>query len=142
MKVKNLALALGLLFGLSAWAQFPTDCVLVVAPTSGGSYVNVSSGCTNVQTATVSTTPLTVNNSIRALIVNFGLTIAGSPSAMSIPVQGCKTGGVCDAAAATYTSTSTGNQAVTFTAVYDYFKLTPTWTGAGVSVVISTTAAH
>jgi len=143
MKIRTLGLLLlGLLSGLGAYgyAQAPTDCVLNVVGSPGGSYVATPSSCVNpAQKVTVSGTAITVNNNIRALVVNFGISITGSPAAMSIPIQGCLAGGACDSVAATYTSTSTGNQAVTFSNVYDYFKLVPTFSGGTAPTVTVTT---
>ncbi len=89
-----------------------------------------------------------MGNSYGAYGASFEEIPNGSPSGVSVTVQGCMQGGTCDTAADTNTSTSATVRAVTFTKVYDYFKITvgtltggtsPTMT---INSVVSTANSH
>lgn len=54
--------------------------------------------------------------------------IAGSPATVSIVIQGCMRGGTCDTLD-TYTTVANSNRAPSISKDYDYFTVTPTWTG-------------
>jgi hypothetical protein len=66
----------------------------------------------------------TVANPMGALLASFELLISGAPTGVSITFAGAMRGGTVDAAAATYSATVNGIQAVTFAKVYDYFIVT------------------
>lgn len=55
--------------------------------------------------------------------------IAGSPATVSIVIQGCMRGGTCDTLD-TYTTVANANRPGSpITKLYDYFVVTPSWTG-------------
>lgn len=115
------SLALVLLFASAfAHAQCP------VAPTP------------STQSTSVSGTPLIFNNACGGtgtFFPTFEEKIAGAPATVSIPAAGCMRGGTCDTLE-TYTTVANSNRAPTASKVYDYFTVTPSWTG-GTSVVVT-----
>ena len=52
----------------------------------------------------------------------------GSPSTVSVVIQGCMRGGTCDTLE-TYATATNSNRAPTVAKMYDYFAVTPTFTG-------------
>jgi hypothetical protein len=60
---------------------------------------------------------------------NFEYLFTGSPSSCSITLQGCGYGGTCDALGSTVSSCTATNNAPTFTKPYNYFIVTPTFSG-------------
>lgn len=73
---------------------------------------------------------LTIPNMYGAMNVSFEEIPSGSPSTVSVTIQGCMKGGTCDSAFDTNNSTSASIRSVTPTAkVYNYFLVTASWTG-------------
>lgn len=88
---------------------------------------------------TVSGTPVQINNNAGAMVISFEEVIAGSPATVSIPIVGCMQGHTCDTLE-TNTSTSNSIRNPAITKVYDYFQITPSWTGGtNVSVTVNVT---
>lgn len=81
-------------------------------------------------TATTSTsgTALQINNNAGVMVVSFEELWTGSPATVSVPIQGCMRGGTCDTLE-TNTSTSNSIRNPTISKIYDYFVITPSWTG-------------
>lgn len=114
--------------------------------------IPISSGCQNSQAA-VSGATVRINNNVLARDGSFEYVITGSPSGASIPLKGCKAGGTCDTCD-TYTGTSNSiRDAATFSTsacagnAYDYFTITPTFTGGSapkltVNTTLTTAAIH
>jgi len=66
--------------------------------------------------------------------------IAGTPATVSIVVQGCMRGGTCEILD-TYTTVANADRSPSLTKVYDYFAVTPSWTGGtSPSVTVSADA--
>jgi hypothetical protein len=89
----------------------------------------------------------TIGNANGAYGASFEEIPSGSPASVSVTIQGCATGGTCDSAADTNTSTSATIRGVTFTKVYDYFLVTATLSGGTtpkitVNALISTANSH
>lgn len=61
----------------------------------------------------------------------------GSPSAVSVPIVGCFYGGTCDAALDTYTGTTNVIRNPAIAKPYNYFIITPTWSGPATFTVNS-----
>ena len=80
----------------------------------------------------------TIRNEPGAVTVSFEELIAGAPSTVSIAIAGCESGGTCTTLE-TNTSTTAGQiRTPTISTVYDYFKITASWTGgSSVSVTIN-----
>jgi hypothetical protein len=114
-----------------------------------------SSSTTITVSGTSGTTPYLTDN-LGTLAHSVSIAVAGSPSALTVTVQGCRFGtlgtsnGICDTVAdstnacpsatlqagITYTATSSGNAC--FQANYDYYIPVATWSGGtNVSVTIS-----
>lgn len=82
----------------------------------------------------VSGTPIRIDNKSGVTLPTFGLKVTGSPGSLSTPIQGCVFGDVTgDNCATLETNTSTATPQIrhpsTNNIVYDYFLVTPTWTG-------------
>lgn len=97
-------------------------------------------------TVTISTSGGTAKilNPYGGLVGAFEEVINGSPSTVSITIQGCMKGATCDTAADTNTSTSNSIRNVNFTKAYNYFLVTASWTGGtspSVTVNYSVTTA-
>jgi hypothetical protein len=94
------------------------------------------------QSTNVSGTTLFFGNAIDkpgGLSATFEYRISGAPATVSIVVQGCMRGGTCDTLD-TYTTVANANRAPTISKVYDYFTVTPSWTGgASPSVLVNYT---
>src|SRR5262249_24845274 len=112
-------------------------CVLALSVFAFGASTCTTTWCTNNQVVSTSGQTITVTNSVLGVTSSFEYVITGSPSVMSIVLKGCKNGGTCDSLN-TYTRTSSGIAEPTITTVYDYFTVTPTWTGSNISISIST----
>jgi hypothetical protein len=97
----------------------------VFLPDTAAAQLKVSVAGTAV---TVSGTPIPILNNAGAMQVTFEELITGSPSTVSIVIQGCMQGGTCDTLE-TNTSTSGGNRSPTISKPYDKFVITPSWTG-------------
>lgn len=69
---------------------------------------------------------------------------AGSPATVSVVISGCKVGGTCTTLDTYTTATNATRPASsTISVVYDYFIVTPSWTGGtNVSVTINTTLSY
>jgi hypothetical protein len=77
---------------------------------------------------------ITVSNPNNYTAASFEeIPITGSPASASITVQGCNRGGTCDSAADTNTGLTAAIRGISFTKVYDYFKITATWSGGTAS---------
>jgi hypothetical protein len=121
--VKRLLLLLFLLSAAAAFGQVQTGCSPGGGPAS----------CTAI---TSSGGTLTIPNLYGGMNTSFEELITGSPSTVSITIQGCAPGGTCDTAFSTNTSTSNSIVAQTpTTKVYTKFLVTASWTG-GTSVSI------
>lgn len=85
----------------------------------------------NSQSTAVSGTSLYFGNALTApggMTPTFEEKIAGSPATVSIITQGCMRGGTCDSLD-TYTTVANANRAPSVSKIYDYFVVTPSWTG-------------
>lgn len=83
------------------------------------------------QTVTTSGTPMYFGNALNSpggVHATFEEIISGTPATVSIVIQGCMRGGTCDSLD-TYTTVANSNRAPTIAQVYDYFVVTPSWTG-------------
>ena len=81
-------------------------------------------------TTSVSGTALpNVANAGGVLHASFEEIPTGSPATVSVTVVGCMRGGTCDAASNTNTTATATIVYVTFAKAYDYFVVTPSWTG-------------
>lgn len=89
---------------------------------------------------TVSGTALKFDNPKAATNLIFEEKIAGVPATISIPIKGCMRGGTCDTLE-TYTTVADSNRTPTIKAGYDYFLVTPSWTG-GTNVSVSVNANY
>lgn len=87
-----------------------------------GAYVKA----TDARTITVSGAVFTHINAIAELNVNVEYLISGSPTITSIIFQGCMRGGTCQTLSTYTSSTST---IISVTGLYDFYTVTPTWTG-------------
>jgi hypothetical protein len=81
-----------------------------------------------------------IENISGAVTASFEELIAGSPSTVSIVIQGCMQGGTCTTLE-TNTSTTAGQiRTPTISTVYDYFTVQASWTGGTkVSVTVNAT---
>jgi hypothetical protein len=102
----------------------------------------------NNSAGTISTSGNTVQiiNSIGGLSVSFEELIAGSPSTVSVAVQGCMKGGTCEALDS-YTTVANAVRAPAIAKVYDYFLVTASWTGGtnptvSVNATVTTAVNH
>lgn len=116
--------------------------LLSIAPSSSA---QVTPG-PNSQTVTTSGTPMIFDNGLvtgpTAMYATFEEVIAGTPATVSIPIQGCMRGGTCETLD-TYTTVANSNRAPTLTKAYDYFAVTPSWTGGtNVSVTVNYTRSR
>ena len=132
MKTSSRSLLLGLLVSL----------LLSFAPSSSAQ----ATPGPNSQTVTTSGMPMIFDNGLvtgpAAVHVTFEELIAGSPATVSIVTQGCMRGGTCDSLD-TYTTVANSNRAPTITKAYDYFAVTPSWTGGtNVSVTVNYTRSR
>ena len=89
-------------------------------------------GCTPSNVLAASGT-CTVANANGAYGASFEEIPSGSPTSVSITIQGCMNGGTCDTAADTNTSTTATVRGVTFSKVYDYYKITAGTLSGGTS---------
>jgi hypothetical protein len=123
----KLLLPLILLFSMAAWGQ---NCRATYSvPVGGGSSPTpVLTACALTVTTSTSGTVLRVNNNVQGLTPSFEYLITGSPVSVSIVMAGCKNGGTCDTLD-TYATVANSIRAPTVTKVYDYFTITPTWSG-------------
>lgn len=78
-------------------------------------------------------------NYIGGINASFEELITGVPATVSIVISGCKNGGTCNTLD-TYTTVANAIRTPSISGVYDYFKVSASWTGgASVSVTINTT---
>lgn len=83
---------------------------------------------------------LSFPNSVGGMTVSVEELISGSPSTVSIVIQGCKNGGTC-ATLDTYTTVANAVRNAAPGTVYDYFTVSASWTGgSNVSVTINFTS--
>jgi hypothetical protein len=85
----------------------------------------------STQSTAVSGTTLTFGNALLGLgglSATFEEKISGAPATVSIVIQGCMRGTTCDTLE-TYTTVANANRAPTISKIYDYFTVTPSWTG-------------
>lgn len=88
----------------------------------------------------VSGTPINVANDCGGLIGTFGEVITGSPASASIVIAGCVRGGSPCSTLSTSTSTVSATIKPTIDSIYDYFIVTPTWSGGtNVSFTVNAT---
>jgi len=117
---------------------------LLLAFLPGVLHGQVTPGPTS-QTTTVSGTTLYFGNGVGnrtslyqtvpgSMTATFEEQFAGAPATVSIVIQGCMRGGTCDSLD-TYTTVANANRSPALTKVYDYFAVTPSWTG-GTSVSV------
>lgn len=84
----------------------------------------------NTQTASSGTTLYFLNacNGPGTFYPTFEEKFTGSPSTVSVVIQGCMRGGTCDTLE-TYTTPTNSPRAPSVSKLYDYFSVTPTFTG-------------
>jgi hypothetical protein len=112
-------------------------CALPLAAQTGNCNQQVSRTCTDSQTITTSGASITIQNN-GGLVPSFEEIIVGSPSTISIIIKGCGLSSTCDILD-TYTTLSNTLRAPVISKVYNYYTVTASWTGSGVSVKINTT---
>lgn len=103
-----------LLWSAVGWAQvqnYPTGTISV----SGGTAVNCMSAAPTAGSC------VNIPNTYGAYGISVEEVPNGSPSGVSVTIQGCMRGGTCDSAADTNSSTSAAIRGITFTKVYDLF---------------------
>jgi len=79
----------------------------------------------------------TVQNTGGVIHASFETVPAGSPTSVSVTVQGCMRGGTCDTASATITSTTPLITYVTFAKAYDSFQVTVGTLSGGTSPTVT-----
>jgi hypothetical protein len=89
----------------------------------------------DVQSTTTSGTILSFSNGIAGMTASFEEIITGSPTSSSIVLKGCKVGAGTCLILETYTGNVTDVRGPALDKVYDYFTVTPTWSG-GTSVTV------
>lgn len=87
----------------------------------------------------------TIANDCGATNLNLSYEIIGTPAPMSIVAKGCMrmspgVNPICDTLD-TNANTTNSNSKPTFSVVYDFFTITPTWTGGGVTVKAHSTSS-
>jgi hypothetical protein len=96
-------------------------------------------------TVTVSGTTATFTNDVGGVSVSIELVRTGGPASVSIPIAGCMRGGTCDTLETYVTNADSVRTPNTSNKVYDYYTVTPSWTGGTnptVIVNITTTLAR
>jgi hypothetical protein len=125
-----------LLVPILSWAQYPSLTYHGALTVSGGS----ASNCLGATPTAGSC--INIPNLNGAYGATFEEIPVGSPSAVSVTVQGCMYGGTCDSAADTNTSTSAANRGVTFSKVYNFFIIVGTFSGGTTpSIKVNTTVS-
>jgi hypothetical protein len=72
---------------------------------------------------------LTVDNQYASMNVSFEEKFSGAPATASTVILGCMSGGTCDAALDTNATSTNTIKSPALTKPYDYFTVTPTFTG-------------
>lgn len=81
-----------------------------------------------------------IGNTSGSVTASFEEIISGTPATVSIVIKGCKASGTCDTLETNTTTTAAQIRTPTISKVYDYFTITPSWTGGtNVTVQINTT---
>jgi hypothetical protein len=89
--------------------------------------------CQNVQTITTSGSSITIQNNA-GLVPTFEYTWTGSPSGITVTLQGCGLAGTCETLD-TYSSSTNSLRAPTVSKVYATYTVTATWTGTATLTV-------
>jgi hypothetical protein len=82
----------------------------------------------NKSTTSTSGTVMSFSNELGGMTASFEEIITGSPASSSIVIKGCKIGTTC-ITLETYTGNVTDVRGPAVDKIYDYFTVTPTWTG-------------
>jgi hypothetical protein len=85
---------------------------------------------------TVSGTSQTIGNPSGAVSASFEELITGSPSTVSIVIQGCMSGKTCTTLETNTSTTAAQVRSPTIPTVYDYFNISASWTG-GTSTTVT-----
>lgn len=100
----------------------------------------------NSQTTTSSGAVMIFDNGLlvgpTAMHATFEELISGSPATVSIIIQGCMRGGTCESLD-TYATVANADRAPALSKAYDYFSVTPSWTGGtGTSITVNYTRSR
>jgi hypothetical protein len=114
------------------------SCAIPLTAQTGNCNQVVSRVCTDTQTITTSGASIKIPNN-GGLIPSFEEVIVGSPSTVSIAIQGCGVSGTCDGIDS-YALVANTIRSPTVSKLYSYYLITASWTGgSGVSVKVNTT---
>ena len=138
MKRLGWAVAAVLLLASSLLGQSlnPSVCIAGSLPVGkAGGNTPAASWCQNSQGPVASGVPIIVYNTVGGKSASYEYKFGGTLGGVSVTLQPCKTGGTCDAVISTYTGTTNTiiepgvNGVPALQTVYDYFIITPTFTG-------------